>query len=97
MPADFAGTVEYGNGSVAPPYHYDWVLRFDEATDDGMVGGPGGSSVEVTAHGRTHDPGSLGGSDASVRLLEDVADAVQELIPAELRDKQDVWSEQQPK
>jgi hypothetical protein len=146
MPADFAGTVEYGNGSVAPPYHYDWVLRFDEstavvewrpgydsatepwretaditedqrqrlygrlrelgvfggaeATDDGMVGGPGGS-VEVTAHGRTYDPGSLGGSDASVRLLEDVADAVQELIPAEvwaeLRDKQDVWSEQQPK
>jgi hypothetical protein len=146
MPPDFAGTVEYGNGSVAPPYHYDWVLRFDgstavvewrpgydsatepwretaditedqrqrlynrlvdlgvfdgvQATDDGMVGGPGGS-VEVTARGKSYDPGSLGGSDESVRLLEDVADAVEELIPVRawdgLRDKQDAWSEQQPK
>jgi hypothetical protein len=145
MPADFAGAVEYGNGSVAPPYHYGWVLRFDEstavvewrpgydsstepwretaditedqrqrlygrlrelglfdgaeATDDGMVGGPGGS-VEVTANGRTYDPGSLGGSEASVRLLEDVVAAVEELLPAQawagLRDKQDAWSEQQP-
>jgi hypothetical protein len=32
MPADFAGTVEYGNGSVAPPYHYRWQVRFDDAT-----------------------------------------------------------------
>lgn len=146
MPADFAGTVEYGNGSVAPPYHYDWQLRFDEstavvewrpgydsatqpwretaditadqrkhlytvlrdlgvfdmgeATDDGMVGGPTGS-VEITAHGRAYDPGSLGGNDDSVRLLKDVAAAVAELFPADvwagLKARQDDWSEQQPK
>jgi hypothetical protein len=146
MPPDFTGTVEYGNGSVAPPYHYEWVLRFDESTavvewrpgyesdtepwretaditddqrqrlyqrlhelglfgtakasDDGLTGGPGGS-VEVTARGRVHDPGSLGGSEDSVRLLKDVAAAVEELIPAGawngLRARQDAWSEQQPK
>jgi hypothetical protein len=32
MPVDFAGTVDYGNGSVAPPYHYEWQVRFDEAS-----------------------------------------------------------------
>lgn len=32
MPADFTGTVDYGNGSVPPPYHYEWRVRFDEAT-----------------------------------------------------------------
>lgn len=32
MPADFAGTVEYGNGSVAPPHHFEWRLSFDEST-----------------------------------------------------------------
>jgi hypothetical protein len=32
MPADFAGTVEYGNGSVPPPYHFEWVVRFDAKT-----------------------------------------------------------------
>jgi len=146
MPADFAGMVEYGNGSVAPPYHYEWRLRFEastavvewrpgydsstqpwretaditddqrkqlygalrdlgvfemgEAPDDGMVGGPTGS-VEVTAHGRTYDPGSLGGNDDTVRLLKDVAAAVKELLPADVWDglmtKQDDWSERQPK
>src|SRR5687768_963753 len=30
MPADFAGTVEYANGTVAPPYHYEWNVTFDE-------------------------------------------------------------------
>jgi hypothetical protein len=34
MPADFAGVVEYGNGSVAPPYHYEWQVRFDDGTAD---------------------------------------------------------------
>ncbi len=32
MPADFAGVVEYGNGSVPPPYHYEWRLTFDATT-----------------------------------------------------------------
>ena len=146
MPADFAGKVEYGNGSVPPPYHYEWQVRFDESTavvewrpgydsstqpwretaaitddqreqlyqalrdlgvfdmgeapDDGMVGGPTGG-VEVTAGGRAHDPGSLGGNDDSVRLLEDVAAAVEKLFPADvwsgLKAKQDDWSDQQPK
>lgn len=32
MPADFAGTMEYQNGSVAPPYHYRWQMTFDDET-----------------------------------------------------------------
>lgn len=146
MPADFAGTVNYANGTVAPPYHYEWSVRFDEssavvewrpgysesiqpwretvditddqrsklygrlreigvfdlgqAKDDGLVGGPGGS-VEVTAGGRAYDPGTLGSSEDSVRVLRDAADAVKELVPADvwsaMRTKQDEWSEQQPK
>ncbi|MCT2586939.1 hypothetical protein [Actinophytocola gossypii] len=32
MPADFAATVVYRNGSVPPEYHYEWVLRVDETT-----------------------------------------------------------------
>lgn len=146
MPADFAGTVNYANGTVAPPYHYEWSVRFDEssavvewrpgyssdvepwretvditedqratlygrlrelgvfdmgqAKDDGLVGGPGGS-IEVTAGGRAYDPGSLGSSEDSVRVLKDVADAVAKLVPADvwsaLRAKQDAWSAQQPK
>ncbi|MPZ83746.1 MAG: hypothetical protein GEV28_26475 [Actinophytocola sp.] len=32
MPDDFGGTIEYANGSVAPPYHYEWVLRITEDT-----------------------------------------------------------------
>jgi hypothetical protein len=31
MPADFAATVDYGNGSVPPPYHYEWRLRVTES------------------------------------------------------------------
>ena len=139
-PADFAGTVEYANGTVAPPHHYRWRLTFDDATavvewrpgydestepwretvpitgdqwtrlygqlrglgvfgtteasDDGLVGGPGGS-IEITAGGRTYAPGPLGGSEDSARLLTDVADAVRELVPAEvwdgLRARQDEW------
>ncbi len=30
MPADFAGAISYANGSVAPPYHYEWRLEFDD-------------------------------------------------------------------
>jgi hypothetical protein len=146
MPADFAGTVNYANGTVAPPYHYEWSVRFDEskavvewrpgyssdvepwretvditedqrstlygrlreigvfdmgaAADDGMVGGPGGS-IEVTAGGRAYDPGSLGSSEDSARVLTAAADAVRALVPADvwaaLRDKQDAWSARQPK
>lgn len=29
MPADFAGEISYANGSVAPPYHYEWRVEFD--------------------------------------------------------------------
>lgn len=30
MPDDFAGTISYGKGSVPPPHHYSWEVRFDE-------------------------------------------------------------------
>lgn len=30
MPDDFAGTITYRLGSVAPPYHYSWEVTFDE-------------------------------------------------------------------
>ena len=32
MPADFAGEVTYANGSVPPPYHYEWRVAFDTGT-----------------------------------------------------------------
>jgi len=145
MPADFAGTVAYGNGSVPPPYHYQWEVTFDDRTavvvwqpgygedapwretaditsdqrshlydrlsdlgvfdltkvdDDGMVGGPGGH-LEITADGRTYNPGSLGESEKSAALLKKVADAVKDLVPAGvwagLQAKQDDWSARQPK
>lgn len=146
MPADFAGTVTYSNGSLPPPYHYEWTVTFDahtaevewrpsydeeqapwretadvtddqraglyallrdagvfdgqRASEDGMVGGPGGR-VEVTADGRTYDPGSLGGSKDSARLLEQVAGAVEKLFPADvwagLRAKQHDWEARHPK
>jgi hypothetical protein len=32
MPGDFAGEVSYANGSVAPPYHYEWRVVFDART-----------------------------------------------------------------
>jgi hypothetical protein len=32
MPADFAGEVTYANGSVPPPYHYEWRVEFDTST-----------------------------------------------------------------
>ena len=141
MPADFAGKVSYGNGSVAPPYHYGWRLTFDAstavvewtpgydetfqpwresvditgerraalyerlrdlgvfdmaaATDDDMVGGPTGT-VEITANGRTHDPGTLGLSEDSGQLLDDVVAAVEKFVPADvwdgLRARQDDWA-----
>jgi hypothetical protein len=30
MPDDFAGTIVFRKGSVPPPYHYSWEVRFDE-------------------------------------------------------------------
>lgn len=144
-PADFTGTVEYGNGSVAPPYHYEWRVRFDRATasvewtpgyeetepwshlldigvekrerlydmlrdagaftfddntDEGITGGSTGS-VELVADGKNYDTGSLGDSRAGQKVLDDVVAAVEELIPADvwaqMKDKQDEWSAQQPK
>lgn len=146
MPADFAGSVNFANGTVAPPYHYEWTVTFDASTavvewrpgyeegtqpwrhsvditdeqraglyqklrdlgvfdmeqaiDDGLVGGPGGH-IEVTAGGTTYDPGSLGSSEDSSRVLRKAADAAKELVPADvwagLEAKQDEWSAQQPK
>jgi hypothetical protein len=32
MPSDFAGEISYANGSVAPPYHYEWRVEFDTRT-----------------------------------------------------------------
>jgi hypothetical protein len=146
MPADFAGTVDYANGTVAPPYHYEWRVTFDDATavvewrpgyaesvepwraaaaisedqrvrlygrlralgvfetataaDDGLVGGPSGA-VRVVAAGHTHTTGPLGGSESTARLLGGVADAVRELVPADvwagLRARQDEWGDRQPK
>jgi hypothetical protein len=29
MPADFAGEISYSNGSLPPPYHYEWRVEFD--------------------------------------------------------------------
>jgi hypothetical protein len=29
MPGDLVGEISYANGSVAPPYHYEWRVRFD--------------------------------------------------------------------
>jgi hypothetical protein len=76
------------------------VFDMPDATDDGMVGGPGGH-LELTARGRTYDPGSLGGSEDSAQLLRSVADAVRELVPDDVWDgmkaKQDDWSDRQPK
>ncbi|MGB3444417.1 MAG: hypothetical protein WBA97_37235 [Actinophytocola sp.] len=32
MPGDFVGEISYRNGSVAPPYHYEWRVEFDTLT-----------------------------------------------------------------
>ncbi|MFI7679957.1 hypothetical protein [Actinophytocola sp. NPDC049390] len=32
MPADFVGEITYGNGSLPPPYHYEWRVEFDTGT-----------------------------------------------------------------
>ncbi|HWM06095.1 MAG TPA: hypothetical protein VNP92_27440 [Actinophytocola sp.] len=34
MPDDFAATIHFGNGSVPPPYHFEWELRVTESTAD---------------------------------------------------------------
>lgn len=31
MPGDFTATIEYGNGTVPPPYHFEWRLRVTES------------------------------------------------------------------
>lgn len=31
MPADFAATIVYRNGTVAPPHHFEWRLRVESA------------------------------------------------------------------
>jgi hypothetical protein len=70
MPADFAGTVEYANGTVAPPYHYEWSVEFDASAavvrwrpgyDEKIE--PWQETVEITAeqreqlYGRLHELG----------------------------------------
>ena len=40
MPDDFAGTIVFRKGSVAPPYHYSWEVRFDEDSAE-LVWQPG--------------------------------------------------------
>ncbi|HYQ65614.1 hypothetical protein [Actinophytocola sp.] len=134
MPADFAGTVEYANGSVPPPYHFRWRLTFDASTAvvewrpgygestpwresvdinaeqrtalygrlrDLGVFGPAEAMDGGMAGGMTYDPGPLGASERGARLLDGVADAVRELVPAEVWDglkaRQDDWSARQPK
>jgi hypothetical protein len=32
MPSGFAGEISYGNGSLPPPYHYEWRVEFDTRT-----------------------------------------------------------------
>lgn len=32
MPHDFVGEVGYSNGSLPPPYHYEWHVEFDTGT-----------------------------------------------------------------
>ncbi|MDQ3790417.1 MAG: hypothetical protein M3422_24665 [Actinomycetota bacterium] len=32
MPDDFVGEVSYSNGSLPPPYHYEWRVEFDTGT-----------------------------------------------------------------
>lgn len=96
-------TVEVTDDQRADLYEKLSTLHVFEtavAADEGMVGGPGGH-YEVTARGKTYDPGSLGGSEDSARLLENVADAFLELVPDDvfrgLKAKQDDWSARQPK
>jgi hypothetical protein len=138
MPDDFSGTFVYRNGTVPPPHHYEWQLRFTEAdaelswragyssddplweasaridradreqlyqrlreaggfdkapgTEEGMAGGPTGS-VELFAGGQKYALGDLGEGEESQDMLEEVADAATDLLPAEvwteMRDKQD--------
>ena len=45
MPADFVGEISYGNGSVAPPYHYEWRVEFDTSTAR-LVWTPGYETTE---------------------------------------------------
>jgi len=45
MPDDFGGTVDYRNGSVPPPYHYEWRVTIAETTAE-VEWRPGYDEVE---------------------------------------------------
>lgn len=146
MPADFGGTVDYANGSVPPPYHYEWrvtvtattaevewrpgyddevapwrnsvditgeqrehlydrlreigVFELAPDTSEGLAGGSTGS-FELVADGKTHDSGTLGMSRAGQDVLEEIVDAIEELVPADVwdgfRDQQEQWATDHPR
>jgi len=145
MPADFGGTIDYANGSVPPPYHYEWRMTigattaevawrpgYDEVqpwrnsvditpeqrervydrlrdlgvfelapdTSEGISGGSTGS-IELVADGRNYDPGTLGMSRAGQDVLDDIVDAVQALVPADVwdgfQDQQEQWAAEHPR
>ena len=147
MPADFAGEVTYANGSVPPPYHYEWRVEFDttsarltwtpgyegdqkeewteevdlakadreayydrleetglfefDNSDDGFVGGPTGRARFGNPPGDLHDSGTLGTSEDGKDMLKAVAEATEQLFPAEvwsgMESKQKAWEDSHPR
>ncbi len=46
MPADFVGEITYANGSVPPPYHYEWRVEFDDRGTARLEWTPGYDGAE---------------------------------------------------
>lgn len=57
MPADFAGEIRYANGSVAPPYHYEWRVAFGVDTAR-LTWSPGYEGAETWTEDADLDTGT---------------------------------------